>query len=330
MKIALDAMSGDYAPYSTIRGAIEALKENEKIKIILVGKENIIEEELRKYSYDKERIEIKNASEIITMNDDPVKAIKQKKDSSMNICLDLVKDKYAQASVSCGNTGALLSASQLKLKRIKGVLRPAIAVLFPNKKSNTLFLDLGANADSKPEYLNQFALMGSKYMEILLGIKKPKVALLNIGEEKSKGNELTRLAYDLLAQNEKINFVGNIESTKIMDGDVDVVVTDGFTGNILLKTSEGVGKFIFYTIKEAMFKNFLTKLGALLLKNSLKKAKNKVDASEYGGAIFLGLNGISLKAHGNSDYRAIKNALKVATKFIEEDFVESLKKTMEG
>ena len=233
MKIALDAMSGDYAPIATIKGAVEALKENENLKVIFVGKEELIKEELKKYKFDSERLEIKNANEVIEMTDDPVKAIKEKKDSSMNVCIDLVREALVDASVSCGNTGALLAVSQLKLKRIKGVLRPAIAVPFPNKVGNTLFLDLGANADTKPEYLDQFAIMGSKYMEILSNKKNPKVALLNIGEEEIKGNELTREAFALLKNNSRINFVGNIESTKILDGDVDVVVTDGFTGNIL-------------------------------------------------------------------------------------------------
>ncbi|MCI5724344.1 phosphate acyltransferase PlsX [Fusobacterium sp.] len=329
MKIALDAMSGDYAPIATIRGAIEALNENEKMEIVLVGKNEIIKEELKKYKYDETRLEIKVADEVIEMTDDPIKAIKDKKNSSMNVCLDLVKDGIAKASVSCGNTGALLATSQLKLKRIKGVLRPAIAVPFPNKKGNTLFLDLGANADTKPEYLAQFAVMGSKYMEILSSMKNPKVALLNIGEEETKGNELTREAFELLKKEKNINFVGNIESTKIMDGDVDVVVTDGFTGNILLKTSEGVGKFIFHIIKESIMENFISKIAALILKKNFKKVKEKVDASEYGGAIFLGLNGLSIKAHGSSDYRAVKNALKVAAKFIDANFVEELRKTME-
>ena len=330
MKIALDAMSGDFAPISTVKGAIEALEENEKLEIILVGKEIIIKEELKKYKYDVKRLEIKNADEIIEMTDDPVKAVKEKKNSSMNVTIDLVKEKLAEASVSCGNTGALLTSSQLKLKRIRGVLRPAIAVLFPNKKDKgTLLLDLGANADSKPEFLNQFAMMGSKYVEIFLNIKNPKVALLNIGEEESKGNELTRESYNLLKENKDINFIGNIESTKIMDGEVDVVVTDGFTGNILLKTSEGIGKFIFHIVKESIMESWLSKIGALLIKGSMKKVKQKVDASEYGGAIFLGLNGLSLKAHGNSDSTAIKNALKVASKFVELNFIEELRKTME-
>jgi len=287
MKIALDAMSGDFAPISTVKGAVEALNEIENLEVILVGKESIIKEELKKYKYDTKRIEIKNANEIIEMTDDPVKAVREKKDSSMNVCIDLVKDKVAQASVSCGNTG------------------------------------------SKPEFLNQFATMGSKYMEIFLNKKNPKVALLNIGEEETKGNELTRETYSLLKQNKDIDFQGNIESTKIMDGEVDVVVTDGYTGNVLLKTSEGVGKFIFHVVKESVMESWISKIGALLMKGAIKKVKKKTEASEYGGAIFLGLSELSLKAHGNSDSRAIMNALKVASKFIELNFIEELRKTME-
>ncbi len=334
MKIALDAMSGDFAPISTIKGAIEFLKEevieeNSEIKIVLVGKKEIIEEELKKYKFDKSRIEIEDAKEVIEMTDEPIKTVKEKKDSSMNVCLDLVKNGFAEAAVSCGNTGALLTSSQLKLRRIKGVLRPAIAVVFPTKKSKTVFLDLGANADSKAEFINQYAIMGSKYMEVFFGIKNPRVALLNIGEEETKGNELTREVYTLLKENKFINFVGNIESTKMLDGDVEVVVTDGFTGNIVLKTAEGLGRYVFDTLKAEITTSFFNKLLALLLKPVFKKVKKSVDSSEYGGAMFLGLNSISIKAHGNSDYKAVKNALKVACKFVSLNFVEELKKIME-
>lgn len=330
MKVALDVMSGDQGLSSNIKGAMEALKEIEKLKLVLVGKEKLIEEELKKHTYDKTRIEIKNSNEIIEMTDDPIKAVREKKDASMNVSLDLVKENIVNASVSCGNTGALLASSQLRLKRIKGVLRPAIAVLFPSITGNTLFLDLGANSDSKPEFINQFATMGSKYMEILMDKKNPKVGLLNIGEEETKGNELTRQAYELLKENKNINFIGNIESNKSMSGEVDVVVTDGFTGNILLKTAEGVGKFIMQTIKKEILADFFAKIGALFQKKAMKKVKLKVDPSEYGGAIFLGLSGISIKAHGNSDYKAVKNALKVAYKFSELNFIDELKKIMEG
>lgn len=329
MKIALDAMGGDNAPLETIKGAVAALEEVSELELVLVGKKEVIEAELSKYKYNKEKIEIVDAREIIEMTDEPVVAVKSKKDSSMNRTLELVKDGTVNASVSAGNTGALITASQLKLKRIKGVLRPAIATMFPNKKGHMLMLDVGATADCKPEFLNQYAMMGSKYMEILVGKKNSKVGLLNIGTEEGKGNEVTREAYNLLKENKSINFVGNVESTEVMNGNIDVVVTDGFTGNIVLKTAEGIGKFILDVIKTEVSKNFIYKLGALLLMPALKVVKSKMDSSEYGGAIFLGLNGISIKAHGNSDAVAIKNAIKVAEKFAKLNFVEEMKKVID-
>ena len=329
MKIALDAMGGDNAPLETIKGAVAALEEVSELELVLVGKKEVIEAELSKYKYNKEKIEIVDAREIIEMTDEPVVAVKSKKDSSMNRTLELVKDETVNASVSAGNTGALITASQLKLKRIKGVLRPAIATMFPNKKGHMLMLDVGATADCKPEFLNQYAMMGSKYMEILLGRKNSKVGLLNIGTEEGKGNEVTREAYNLLKENKSINFVGNVESTEVMNGNIDVVVTDGFTGNMVLKTAEGIGKFILDVIKTEVSKSFIYKLGALLLMPALKVVKSKMDSSEYGGAIFLGLNGISIKAHGNSDAVAIKNAIKVAEKFAKLNFVEEMKKVID-
>ena len=329
MKIALDAMGGDNAPLETIKGAVAALEEVSELELVLVGKKEVIEAELSKYKYNKEKIEIVDAREIIEMTDEPVVAVKSKKDSSMNRTLELVKDGTVSASVSAGNTGALITASQLKLKRIKGVLRPAIATMFPNKKGHMLMLDVGATADCKPEFLNQYAMMGSKYMEILVGKKNSKVGLLNIGTEEGKGNEVSREAYNLLKENKSINFVGNVESTEVMNGNIDVVVTDGFTGNMVLKTAEGIGKFILDVIKTEVSKSFIYKLGALLLMPALKVVKSKMDSSEYGGAIFLGLNGISIKAHGNSDAVAIKNAIKVAEKFAKLNFVEEMKKVID-
>lgn len=325
MKIALDAMGGDNAPLETIKGAVAALEEVSELELVLVGKKEVIEAELSKYKYNKEKIEIVDAREIIEMTDEPVVAVKSKKDSSMNRTLELVKDGTVNASVSAGNTGALITASQLKLKRIKGVLRPAIATMFPNKKGHMLMLDVGATADCKPEFLNQYAMMGSKYMEILLGRKNSKVGLLNIGTEEGKGNEVTREAYNLLKENKSINFVGNVESTEVMNGNIDVVVTDGFTGNMVLKTSEGIAKYIFECLKEEIGKSFLAKIGIFFMMPVIKKLKKRLDSSEYGGALFLGLNGVSIKAHGNSDAVGIKNAIRVANEFAENKFVEKLK-----
>ena len=329
MKIALDAMGGDKAPMETIKGAVLALNELEDLELILVGKKEIIEEELSKYKVDINKIEIVDARETILMTDDPIDAVKSKKDSSMNRTLELVKVGTADASVSAGNTGALITASQLRLKRIKGVLRPAIATMFPNKKGNMLMLDVGATADCKPEFLNQYAMMGTKYLEILLGKKNPRVALLNIGTEEGKGNEVTREAYHLLKENKNINFLGNIESTEMLNGEVDIVVTDGFTGNMVLKTSEGVAKFIVSSLKEEIEKSILYKLAAFLLKPAIKNIVKKMDSSEYGGAIFLGLSGLSIKAHGNSDANGIKNAIKVANRFAKLGFIEELKKVID-
>lgn len=329
MKIAVDAMGGDYAPLETVKGAIQALEEMENLSIILVGKKEEIDIELKKYNCNIERISIVDAREVVEMDDDPIMAIKAKKDSSMNRMLELVKSGEADASVSAGNTGALISSSQLKLRRIKGVLRPAITTIFPGKKRDIVLMDVGANSDCRADFINQFATMGSVYYEEMFSIEKPKVGLLNIGSEEGKGNEITRQSYDLLKENKNINFIGNVESRDMMDGEVDVVVTDGFTGNMVLKTAEGVSKFVFSLLKEEINKSFVGKIGALLLKPIFKKMKNKLDSSEYGGALFLGINGISIKAHGNSSSKGIKNAIKVANKFAEDKFIERLTEVMQ-
>lgn len=324
MKIALDAMGGDFAPMETVKGAVEALNENKSLEVILVGRKEEIERELSKYKYDEKRIEIVDAREKIEMTDDPMSAVKTKKDSSMVRTLELVKDGRADGSVSAGNTGALISASQLKLRRIKGVLRPAITTIFPGKKRDIVLMDVGANADCRPEFINQFATMGALYYEERFGVKNPKVGLLNIGTEEGKGNEITRESYELLLKNKNINFYGNIESREMMDGEVDVLVTDGFTGNMILKTSEGIAKYVFYMLKKEINNSIIGKMGAILMKPIFKSLKTKMDSSEYGGALFLGVNGISVKAHGNSSAKGIKNALKVANKFAEDRFVEKL------
>ncbi len=325
MKIALDTMGGDHAPKVTVKGAIQALEEKKDFIIILVGKKELIEYELEKYKYDKARIEIKDAREVIEMTDDPVIAVKAKKDSSMNISLELVQNSEANATVSAGNTGALIAASQLKLKRIKGVLRPCIATMFPSKKGHMVILDVGAVSDSRPEFLSQYAILGSKYAEIALEIKEPKVGLLNIGSEEGKGNELTRKSYELLSEQENICFKGNVEPHLMLNGEYDVIVTDGYTGNILLKATEGTAKFIMGFLKEEIFKSFLAKIGGFILKPIFNKMRKTMDSSEYGGAIFLGLNQISVKAHGGSDENGIMNAILAATKFVEANLVEKIK-----
>lgn len=326
MKIALDVMGGDYAPIEPIKGAILALAEIKDLELILVGNEKQIKEELKKYKYNEKRIEIEHTDEYISMDekDSPAMAVRKKKNASMNIILELVKNKKADASLSAGNTGALMSASLLKLGRIKGVLRPAIAAAFPSERGNLIILDAGANADCKAEYLNQFAVMGSIYIKTMFNVETPNVALLNIGEEEGKGNELTLGAYELLKENKDINFIGNIEPNNLMTGNADVVVTDGFTGNIVLKTAEGAVSFMKKLLKEAMKSSFLSIIGTLLLAPALKKMTKKVDYKEYGGAIFLGVDGISIKSHGSSDALAIKNGIKIADLFAKADFINQL------
>ena len=325
MKIVVDGMGGDRGTAEVLKGIRLALLEMPEIEIIVVGKKEIIKKELSNHKYDEKRLTVVNADEVIEMTDEPVSAVRKKKNSSMNVALELVKNGEGDAFVSAGNTGALISASQLKLRRIKGVLRPAIATVFPAKGKNIVLMDVGANADTKPEFINQFAVIGCKFAEEILHRKNPVVALLNIGSEEGKGNELTRDAYDLMKDNKNINFAGNIESRDMMNGKVDVVVTDGFTGNMVLKTSEGIAKYIFECLKEEIGKSFLAKIGIFFMMPVIKKLKKRLDSSEYGGALFLGLNGVSIKAHGNSDAVGIKNAIRVANEFAENKFVEKLK-----
>lgn len=329
MKIVVDSMGGDRGTEEVVKGIKLALEENKQLKIISVGKKDLLEKLFNETDYDKSRVEIINADEVIEMTDEPIFSVKTKKNSSMNIALELVKNGVGDAIVSAGNTGALITASQLKLKRMKGILRPAIATVFPSQKGKIIFMDVGANADTKPEFINQFAIIGSKFSEEILNIENPKVGLLNIGSEEGKGNELTREAYNLLKENKKINFIGNIESREMMLGEAQVIVSDGFTGNMVLKASEGMGKYIFTLLKKEIEKSLLAKIGILFLKKSLLNIKNKVDSSEYGGALFLGLNKIAIKAHGNSDAIGFKNAIKVANEFAENGFIDKLKQIFE-
>lgn len=326
MKIALDAMGGDFGPKATVKGAVLALKENKKISVILIGKEDEIKKELDKYNYDQKRIEIIHTDENIKVEEgeSPARTVKKTPKASMNIALDLVKNGEAIASLSAGNTGALLSASLFKLKRIKGVLRPAITAIMPAKNGHVALVDAGANAECKPQYLEQFAKMGTIYSRVLFENTNPKVGLLNIGEEPGKGNDLSIETYKLLKENEGINFYGNIESRDMMSGVVDVIVSDGFTGNITLKAAEGVATFVLDLLKEAIKSSFLAKIGALFMLPALKKMKKKMDYSEYGGAIFLGVNGISIKSHGSSDGNAIKNGIKIAHLFAEKKIISQL------
>ena len=317
MKIVLDAMGGDHAPEETVKGAIEAINEL-GIKVILVGSEEILKKELKKYDYDEKTIEIVAAEEVIEMGEHPGTAIRKKKKSSIVIGTKLVKEGNGEAFVSAGNTGAVMASSLFGYGRISGIDRPAIGSVMPTLKGISLIVDAGANADCKPQQLVQFAIMGQIYAERILGIDKPRIGLLNIGEEEAKGNELSVEAHKLLKKEKNLkNFIGNIEGRDITEGKADVVVCDGFVGNVVLKFAEGLAKGMFSMIKHQMTSNLRSKMGAALVKPSLTDLKKKLDYSEYGGAPLLGTKHITIISHGSSDAKAIKNALRVAKECIE-------------
>ena len=319
----LDAMGGDYAPQETVKGAVDAVKELD-VNIKLVGPAEQLHAELAKYQYDKERIEIVHASEVIGTDESPTMAIRRKKDSSLVVALNLVKNGEADAIVSAGSTGALLTGALLIVGRLPGVERPALGTCLPTKTGFTFLLDSGANVDCKPKYLEQFAKMGSVYVENVFGIKNPKVALVNIGAEKEKGNALTKETYELLEQTDTINFTGNIEPRNIPYGEADVIVCDGFVGNTILKLSEGLAKTIFEILKGEIMQGFY-KVGALILKTPFKNMKKFMDSDEIGGAPFIGLKSLVVKAHGSSNAKAFKNAVRQCVLFAEADIIGKIK-----
>ncbi|SHJ04854.1 phosphate acyltransferase PlsX [Lutispora thermophila] len=310
MKIAIDAMGGDNAPKAVVEGCIDTANEYD-IEIFLIGNEKEVEKYLNGVNPTKGKIHIVHADEVITGEDTPVQAIKQKKNSSMVVGLKMVKDGECDAFLSAGNTGAFLAGALLKVGRIKGIDRPALAPLLPTEKGVCMLIDAGANMDCKPKNLLQFAIMGAIYMEKVEGILSPRVGLLNVGTEEGKGNDLTKQSYELL-KNSSLNFVGNVEARDIFSGACDVLVCDGFAGNVVLKNTEGLASTIFSLLKEELMKSTKSKFGALLLKDSFKSFKKRFDYKEYGGAPFLGIDGIMIKAHGSSDSRAIKNAIRQA------------------
>ncbi|ADL51639.1 phosphate acyltransferase PlsX [Clostridium cellulovorans] len=322
MIIAVDAMGGDNAPSAVVEGCIQAL-EDDSIKLIFCGKEKLINEELSKYKYDSSRVSIVNAEDIITNNEHPAMAIKKKKDSSLVKALNLVKDGSADGIISAGSTGALLTGATVIIGRIKGVKRPALAPIMPGKNNSFMVIDVGANVDCKPEYLPQFALMGKVYFEAVMKINNPTVGLVNIGSEEEKGNELTKGAFPLLKE-APINFVGNVEPREIPYGDVNILVCDGFVGNTILKTYEGVASSILGVLKEEIMSSTRTKIGGILLKPVFKIFKQKFDYKEVGGSAFLGTNGICIKAHGSSDARAFKNAVRQANLVYENKVIDKI------
>lgn len=330
MKIAVDAMGGDYAPEEVVLGAIEAVKSY-SLDVVLVGDTNKIEEVLNRYgAKDNSHLSIVHASQVIDMGEHPAQAIRKKKDASIVVATQLVKDGACDAVVAPGSTGAAVTAALLGLGRIKGIERPCIATPIPSKKGITVLLDSGANANSKPKHLVEGAIMGSHYAKYILGVDKPAVGLLNIGEEASKGNELAQATYPLLEKMKTISFYGNVEGRDIPKGTVDVVVCDGFVGNVILKFGEGMAMFIIRLVKDTIKSSgFIAKLGALAVYPALRTLKKRLDFTEYGGAPLLGVDGSFIICHGSSKAKAIKNAIRVAGELAQQDVVGHIRKSIE-
>jgi len=322
MRIGMDAMGGDHAPVETVKGAIEALKELDAT-MVLFGDEAAIKNELSKYTYDQARVEIVHTTQVVENEDKPVIAIRKKKDSSMVVGLEQVKKGEIDALISAGNTGALLAGGLLRVGRIRGVDRPALTTVFPTFKGMFVLADVGANAECKARNLYEFAIMGSIYAQDVLSIENPKVGLVNIGSEPGKGTPMVNEAYDLLNESD-LNFIGNVEARDIPDKQADVLVCDGFTGNIILKLTEGVAKSFMSQFKAIFMKSIVSKLAALTLKKDLKGLKTKMDYTEYGGAPLLGVKAPIVKAHGSSNGKAFKNAILYAEKYASNKIIDKI------
>jgi len=331
MRIVLDAMGGDYAPKVNVDGAIDALREYKDVEIILVGPQGLLEETIGQYAdqqaYEgvKERLSIVNATEVITTEEHPAMALRRKKDSTFNVGMDIVRRKNAEAFVSAGSTGAVMLGSMLRIGRIKGVERPALGAMVPVPGRPLLIVDAGANTDCKPMWINQFAMMGSIYMERVQGVEKPEVGLLNIGVEAAKGNEQSQQAYALMNAQSTYNFIGNVESREAVACSCDVLAADGFVSNILIKNIEGTVATIFKLLKEGLLSSTKGKIAALMAKDTFKQLKGCFDPTEVGGAPLLGVEGVVVKAHGNSNARAIFCAIRQAKKAVDADVVEEIR-----
>ncbi|MEA5003706.1 MAG: phosphate acyltransferase PlsX [Christensenella sp.] len=324
MKIIIDAMGGDNAPEAIVKGAAAGINEFSDVNIVLTGDKGRIEDILEGLSYDKNRLEIVHTTQLIEMNDSPVKAMKEKPDSSMAVALKMVAEGKGEMAISAGNTGALVAGATLIVKRLPGIKRPALAPVLPTQTGEVLLIDVGATTECTPKYLQQFGVRGRIYREKMFGLQAPKVGLINIGGEEEKGSELTKQAYQLL-KDAPVNFVGNAEGRDLLSGQYDVLVCDGFTGNIVLKFVEGCAKTILGMLKGYIKESTSAKLGAVFMKGAFGKLKKKMDYTEYGGSLLLGLRGGVVKSHGSSDEKAICNSIRNARKFISGNVVELIK-----
>lgn len=327
-KVALDAMGGDNAPTEIVKGAVDVISKRDDIKVYLIGQEDVVAKELSKYSFPKERIDIVDAPEVIEMAEPPVEAIRKKKQSSIVVGMNMVKNREADAFISAGSSGAVLVGGQVIVGRIKGIQRPPLAPLIPTEKGVSLLIDCGANVDARAEHLVQFAKMGSIYMEHVVGIKNPRVAIVNIGAEDEKGNALVKETLPMLRECDTINFVGSIEARDIPKGDVDVIVCEAFVGNVILKLYEGLSSTLVGVIKKGLMSTLKSKIGAALALPALKKTLKAFDATEYGGAPLLGLNGLVVKTHGSSKAKEISNAIYQCVAFKENAINDKIKENI--
>lgn len=327
-RVALDAMGGDNAPGEIVKGAVDAVNEYTNIEVVLVGDSEKVEAELLKYQYDKERISVVYTTETISMDEPPVNAIRKKKDSSLVVAMNMVKKKEADAFVSAGSSGAILVGGQVIVGRIKGIERPPLAPLIPTANGVSLLIDSGANVDARSSHLVQFARMGSVYMEKIVGIKNPRVAIVNIGAEEEKGNALVKETFPLLKNCTDINFIGSIEARDIPSGAADVIVCEAFVGNVILKLYEGLAGTLISKIKDGMMSTLKSKIGALMVKPALKGTLKSFSVEKYGGAPLLGLNGLVVKVHGNSKAIEVKNALNQCISFKNENINEIIKEKL--
>ena len=330
VRVAVDAMGGDYAPVEPVKGAVEAVNADERVKVQLVGQVDVIEKELQKYTYPKERVEIVPATEIIETGEPPVNAIRTKKDSSIVVGMNMVRRGEADAFCSAGSSGAILVGGQVIVGRIKGVDRAPLAPLIPTEKGVSLLIDCGANVDARPAHLLQFAKMGSIYMENVLGIKDPKVGIVNIGAEEEKGNALVKDTFPQLKELPGINFIGSVEAREIPHGQADVIVCEAFVGNVILKLYEGVGAVLVDKIKGGMMSTLRSKIGALLVKPALKTTLKTFDATEYGGAPLLGLNGLVVKTHGSAKAKEVTNTIIQCVTFKQQNISEKIKASIQA